>query len=361
MNLTNKPVFQTFASLALLLGTAAPASASSLIYIPMGGENNILIVENDGGEIIGKIDNLPSVHGLAGTPNGKFLVAASYEERDKMEGAPAKPEGVSAADHALHHPNQGGENAPKVKLGDSISTVSIISTKTNEIIRAIDVPGSVHHVAISPDGKYAVVTHTGFGTVSIIDLATYELSANISTGDMPNYASFSPDSKKLYVSNSGNDTISIVDIDNEIVERNIIVGEQPEHMALSSDGAILYVANVSSGSVSIVDVNIGKVTKTIDVGETLHGLDFSDDGKSLIVAVRDGEALVSINVDTFEKTQTALAPSPYHITNIVGTNEIYVSSADAPTVFIVDENTLEKLAEIGVGARAHQMVQVKYK
>ena len=192
-------------SLAAVLATAALgltagfASAGNLAYVPLGSDNKLLIVDTEKDSVIGKIDGLPAVHGLAKTPDGTFLVAGSYEGRSTAAKAPAKPKGVSAADHAAHHkkPKPGA-----IKPGAEISTLSIISTADNKVVRRIDVPGAVHHVAVSPDGRFAVVTLPSEDKVSAVDLKTYKVVANFATGTMPNYAAFSPDSKTLYVSNA---------------------------------------------------------------------------------------------------------------------------------------------------------------
>ena len=360
MKISNSIFLKTTCSIALLAAFASPTLADSKVYIPMGGENNIIIVEQNDGSIIGQIDDVVAVHGLAATPDGKFLIAGSNDQRTLGEEAPDRPAGVSEADHAIHHPNQGG-GANSMSAGnqqsDVISTVSVISTKDNSIVRLIDVPGAVHHVAVSPDGKYAAVTLVIEGAISIIDLATYEVVTTLATGDLPNYAIFSEDSKKLYVTNAGNDTISVVNIDRFIVERNIISGEGPEHAALSSDGKTLYVGDVTSGMASFISLATGEITKSIDVGDQPHGVAISDDGKTLFVAGRGTNSLISIDIETGNK-QVKSFDTPYHITNIAGSGNLYVSSADAPTVWVVDQKTLEIVSEIAVGARAHQMVVV---
>ncbi len=362
MKISNLIAGKYYLTIAAILGTSLSANASGLIYIPMGGENNVLIAEQDNGEIIGKISNLPSVHGLAATPDGKLLLAGSNEAREPGDKAPAKPEGVSAADHAVHHPNQGGNKAANKAANppyDNISTVSVISTADNNIKRLIDVPGAVHHVAISNDGKYAVVTLVAEGSISIIDLNNFTLLKTIATGDFPNYASFSNDNSRLFVSNAGNNTISVIDMANLIVERNIVVGASPEHIALSNDGKTLYVNNVSDGSVSFISIDDLSISKTVQVGDNLHGVDVSEDDKTVFVAVRGDDKLVLLDSETAEKKEKTLSPSPYHITTIKGTNELYISSADAPIVWVVDQNSLEIKNKIEVGATAHQMVQVK--
>ncbi len=359
MNIGKKSLYKILLAISLLSTSSISVFAGGTIYIPMGGDNKIIIVEEENSEILGTIEGLASVHGLAATPNGDILIAASYEEREMTDGAPPKPEGVSAADHALHHPAQGGSAKPKINMGDMISTISIIDSSSNKIIRSIDVPGAVHHVAISDNGKYGVVTHSGSGAVSIIDLETYDLVANLATGDMPNYAQFSPDSSKLYVSNAGNNTISIIDTNNWIVERNIIVGEGPEHMVLANDGSMLFVNNVGEDSVSFISLEEAKIVSTIKLTGTLHGLDISDDGKSLYVAVRGADSLVQIDIESAKQIAGVNFSTPYHVTNIKGNNRLYVSSADEPKVFVIDANSLAIVNEIEVGARAHQMVRIK--
>ena len=49
--------------------------------------------------------------------------------------------------------------------------------------------------AVSPDGRFAVVTHPNDGTISAIDLGSYELVATVATGPLPNYAAFGPESE----------------------------------------------------------------------------------------------------------------------------------------------------------------------
>ena len=95
MKISNSIFLKTTCSIALLAAFASPALADSKVYIPMGGENNIIIVEQNDGSIIGQIGDVVAVHGLAATPDGKFLIAGSNDQRTLGEEAPDKPAGVS--------------------------------------------------------------------------------------------------------------------------------------------------------------------------------------------------------------------------------------------------------------------------
>ena len=78
------PIFRSAALIGLvtmLLGMQ-PALADPLVYVPLGGEDRIVVVDAAKDEIVGTIEGLPAVRGLAGTPDGRFLIAGSYQERE---------------------------------------------------------------------------------------------------------------------------------------------------------------------------------------------------------------------------------------------------------------------------------------
>ncbi len=82
------------ALLGIVSGTQA-ARAEPFVYVPLGSDGHIAIVAVANHAVVGKIDAVPYVHGLAGTPDGRYLIAGSFEERESGSGAPAKLAGVS--------------------------------------------------------------------------------------------------------------------------------------------------------------------------------------------------------------------------------------------------------------------------
>ncbi|MEH6355792.1 MAG: hypothetical protein V7760_07175 [Marinobacter sp.] len=104
-----------------------------------------------------------------------------------------------------------------------------MDTATNAIVRKLDVPGPVHHVLVTSDGRYAVSTHPMGGGISVVDLDSGDLVKTVATGPAPNYMVETDDGKSLLVSNSGNDKISEVDTEHWFVKRNLQVGGGPGH------------------------------------------------------------------------------------------------------------------------------------
>lgn len=339
--------------ITVLLSGVQPAFAKSFMYVPLGGENKIVVIDVAQDKIVDTIEGVPAVHGLAGTPDARFLIAGSVEAREAGSAAPEKPADVSAEEHAAHH---GATPAGAPKDAPMVSTVSVVRVADGSVVRRIDVAGGVHHVAVSPNGRFAVVTHPNEGKISVIDLKSYDVVASVASGPLPNYAAFSPDGGRVYVSNAGNDTVSAIDTGRWIVRWNVVTGASPEHLVLSKDGASLYVNNVGDGTVSVISVNKQKVERTIAVGTTLHGIDLSDDGKTLFVADLGGNKLVSVDLSSGAERDVTLTPAPYHLAVLHGMGKIYVSSAEDPKAWVVDSGSLAVRGEIPIGGKGHQMV-----
>ncbi|MEX2650307.1 MAG: YncE family protein [Alphaproteobacteria bacterium] len=341
----------------ILVAAAASAdeAADDRVFVPLGSAGAIVVISAEDDSLVRRIEGLPAVHGLAGTPDGAFLIAGSYDERPTGE-PPTKPAEVSEEDHLAHHTQD--EETSGVPT-DVVSTVSVVRIVDGEVVRRIDVPGSVHHVAVSPDGRFAAFTHPYADAVSVIDLDAAAVVATVATGPLPNFAAFAPDGKALYVSNAGNATVSEIDTARWYVRRNILVGATPEHLVIDREGQRLFVNNVDHGTVSIVALADGTVVETLEVGDTLHGLDLADDGRTLYVADLGEERVVSIDLTSGERREIALSPSPYHLAFVRGHGKLYVSSADDPKIWVLDAGSLAVRGEIAIGGKGHQMVQVR--
>lgn len=342
------------AAAAALAALASPAVAEPF-FIPLGNANAILVMDTTNDRIDRRIENVPAVHGLAATPDGRFLVAGSSAERPAGSIAPEKPAAVSEEEHEAHH---AAPDAAQKPAAATVSTVSIIDTNNDTVVRRIDVPGGVHHVAADPTGRFAAVTHPALGSVTVIDLSTFTVAATIATGPVTSYAAFSPDGTRLYVSNPGNDTVSEIEVGSWIVRRNATAGDSPEHLVPTRDGSRLYVNNVDAGTVSVIATDSFEATETLAAGKELHGIDLSQDDETLFVAAKGGDRVIAFDLASGERREMALAPAPYHLAVVAGTGKIYVSSDEEPKLWVLDQATLAVTGEVMIGGTGHQMVQI---
>tara|TARA_R110002073_G_scaffold54609_1_gene140463 strand:- start:2908 stop:3990 length:1083 start_codon:yes stop_codon:yes gene_type:complete len=339
---------------AMLLGVT-PAYAEPLVYIPLGEENQILTIDAETDTEVGRIAGTEAVHGLAGTPDGRLLVAGSLAARPAGN-APEKPTGVSEEDHAAHHGMS--NDSAEAPSGPLVSTVSIIDRESGDILRRIDVPGAVHHVAVSPDSRFAAVTLINADAVSVIGLEDFELITTVKTGSTPNYAVFGVDTEALFVGNAGGGTVSRIAVDGWTPGLQAEIGDSPGHLVMSEDGSTLYVANEGNGKVTEIDPKKMAVLRNFEMGGTLHGLDLSENGRTLFAAVRETDQIGRIDLDTGDVSFVNLAPGPYHLMVVDGTGKVYVSSAEESKIWVLDADDLSLVGEIGFQGTGHQMVVV---
>lgn len=341
-----------YAWAALLFAVPAMAGATT-IYIPMGGSNRIQLVDTARAAVTGRIPGIVNAHGLAITPDGRYLIAPS-----------ADSSGCSGAS-AAHDAHQG---KPCRSSGKPVATAPTIGPSTVEIIRTSDlqvvsrVPFSTasHHIAASPNGRYAVVTHRDSGDISIIDIAQAADPAvpaavrNVHLGGHPAYAVVSADSRTIYVSDMMGNSISLVDAGSGAVTDHIPVRGGPWHMTLSPDGRYLYTANVKSGSVARVSARQRRVVATYEVGGTLHGISIADSGKRLFVADMAGSRLVVLDLSTGARRILRI-PAAFHVTTVPGSDRIAVTSLSKPDLWLISATSLRLAARIPIGGFGHQI------
>jgi len=321
----------------LIAGSAAQAD----VYIPEGEGGTALHLDDDF-NVVGRISGLDNVHGLASAPRRGLLVAGSLSET--MPGEVDKPAAVSEEDHAVHH---GGGAAP---APEAVSLVTLVDAKSHEILRRIEVPGIVHHVEVSADERWAMVTHPALDSVSIIDLETGEVTATVLTGPIPEYAISDPKTGRFFVSNAGNDTISDVDPEAGIVLRNFKQEDGPKHMQLDAEARQLIVSESDAGTVAIVDADSGDTLDRYDIGGGLHGVAAADG--VIWSSARDRDRVVRIDQDTGARIEAEVGPSPYHMARVDGA--LIVSSAAEDVAWILDPDTLELRKTVETQGVGHQ-------
>ncbi|MBD3657164.1 YncE family protein [Marinobacter sp.] len=337
------------AMFSMSLSTAVSADGGRA-FIPMGTADSVGVMNLETHRLTSTISGTVNTHGSALTPDGRYLVVGSLTAHDNQE-PPMRPEGVTEDDHAAHH---GGSGAAAPELSGT-GRVYVVDTSTNAMERVYEVPGPVHHVLVTPDGRYAVSTHPMGGGVSVVDLDSGKVVDVIATGPSPNYIATTGDGQTLFVSNTGNGTISEVDTGNWFVKRNVLVGGGPEHMALAPDGDHLYINDAASGEALKLRLSDGVVTARYQIGEAPHGLGLSADGKTLFATSQGDERLVRIDLTPGIRKSIPLAPAPYHLAVSPVDGRILVTSRGEAKLWVLDPVLLEIVDEIRLGGIGHQI------
>ncbi|MBI2892987.1 MAG: beta-propeller fold lactonase family protein [Deltaproteobacteria bacterium] len=251
-------------------------------------------------------------------------------------------------------PNQGIERDSVFVLRPTEDATGAVGA---EILAEIPAGRSPHNIGFTPDGRRAYVANLTDpqrnGTVSVIDTRTYDLVATVEAGVMPHWAAVTPDGRFAWVANVGAREVTIVDTGTNQVVGSVETGQDPAQIEFAPDGAKAWVSNGEEGTVAVVDVAARQVVTTVRTGHGSMGLELSNDGRFLFeteprddrVSVIDAATDTIIDVLTFGGT--LLEP---HGIGVAG-GEVLVTNATADSLAFVDSRTFERVASVAVPGR----------
>ncbi len=189
----------------------------------------------------------------------------------------------------------------------SESSVKIFSINTYKEIGNIKTDEGPNEIAVSNDGKKAVVSNYGImdygSTLTVIDLENYLYSKTIDLGEYsrPHGIVFLPDENLLAVTLEGRRSLALVDIDSGGIIRELKTGQDIPHLiVLDEKHQRLFISNIGSGTVSVVELNSFTLLKNIFVGKGAEGIDISPDGKEIWVTSRNENSISIINSKTLK-------------------------------------------------------------
>lgn len=206
-------------------------------------------------------------------------------------------------------------------------------------------PADTAATSASTDGGTIVASNMNDHTATILDARTRAVLATIPTGRGPHEVAISRDGRWALVSNYGNregagSTISVIDVDTRSVVRTIDLGEyrRPHGMAFFPGDTMIAVTAEQSKAVLLVDFRTGHVIKAMPTnGRAPHMIGLSADGRRLVTG-NLGEATIAIisplGTDTTRNVKVARQPEGIAITP--DGSRAWVGSNQDAMVLIVD-------------------------
>ena len=99
---------------------------------------------------------------------------------------------------------------------DYDGTVTAIDTSTDEVVARLDTGGQgAGRIAVSPDGRFAASTRNETGNVVLIDIEKREVAGQVALGPGPGFPLFAPDSRTLYVMVRGEGEVAVIELDGD--------------------------------------------------------------------------------------------------------------------------------------------------
>ena len=181
-------------------------------------------------------------------------------------------------------------------------TVSLVDPIAGKVLSEVATGDKPAGVAISRDGRRAVVTHWYGYDLAILDVDADQLKVvgRVEVGPEPRGVAISDDGKSAFVAVGASNEVVRVDVEGRRVVGRLGVGREPRGIAISPDGSRLLVGNARSKNLSVVNIADWKVERTLPIdGDNLRQVAVDASGKVGYVAnMRNrGFATTRTNID----------------------------------------------------------------
>jgi DNA-binding beta-propeller fold protein YncE len=211
-----------------------------------------------------------------------------------------------------------------------------------------------HEIAVSPDGRRALVTNYGADTpghtLTVLDLAGDDAPRTIDLGEhgRPHGARFLPDGERAVITTEASGHLLLVDIDGGTVEAAIEVGEGTGHMvAVSDDGATAYVSKIAAGTVSRVDLAQARKTAEVPSGDGAEGIAFRTGHGEVWVSNREAGTVTVHDPATLALRHTLDSPGfPIRVVFTADGRHALVTNARAGELAVFDVETRDRVATV---------------
>lgn len=242
-------------------------------------------------------------------------------------------------------------------LTDTISTYD--SATGIEVGSPIHMPFSPGSIAITPNGRWAVVGNQVEPSVTVVDTATRKPVKTLALGGPARRVAISPDGQRAYI---------VAGREGEEGELVVLDPDDPERaVRLSSSSELWEVAADSTGAYIYLAVQAGRFLKTDTTASGLYGSAWVGGGVTSIALAPDGRtAYLTVDgldeikvIETAHTAVIATIPFPREPTSVAVSPDgkrLYVVSESSQGLWVVDSATDAIIGEpIAVQGGARQV------
>jgi YVTN family beta-propeller protein len=247
-----------------------------------------------------------------------------------------------------------------IVLNKSDNNVSLINLATRKAVATIPTGAGPHEVAVSPNGKIAVVANYGTqqapgSSLTVIDIPGKTQTKTIDLGQYrrPHGIEWLS-GDQIVVTAEGNKAVLVVDIKTGAVVAAVTTDQNVSHMVvLARKSNKAFIANIGSGSVTVIDLKSQKKITDIPTGAGAEGIDISPDQKEVWVTNRAANTVSVIDVNTLKITATLESKDfPIRVKFAPGGKRVLVSNARSGDVAIFDATTKKEVGRIPMQLKA---------
>jgi DNA-binding beta-propeller fold protein YncE len=183
------------------------------------------------------------------------------------------------------------------------ATASIVDLASGAAIATVPTGEGPHEVAISNDGRWAVVSIYGnrasIGhSLLVLDLTGAGAPRPIELGELkrPHGMRFLPGDRQIVVTSEATQQIVLVDFVKGTIDTTLVTGQALSHMvAITADGRRAFTTNVAPGTVSVFDLEKRALLRTVTVGTRVEGIAATPDGSQLWLGANEAKVVIVVD------------------------------------------------------------------
>jgi len=205
-------------------------------------------------------------------------------------------------------PDLGGRAGLLVVANQQGASATVLDAATLRTIATVPVGTGPHEVAVSPDGRWAVLTIYGDRTtrgnsLAVIDLAapTLTLTRTIDLGQYarPHGAAFAVNGTKLLVTSEATHRLVVVDFASGRVDTALATNGRGAHMvATRRDARRAWTANMQDSSVTEYDVDQRRTLRTYKAAPMDEGIAVTPSGSEVWVGSNTDKTVTILDAAT---------------------------------------------------------------
>ena len=224
----------------------------------------------------------------------------------------------------------------------SDDTVDFLDLASGEKRATLPTGKAPHEIAVSPDGRTAVISNYGNreapgSSLTVVDVDAAEVLRTIDLGhhSRPHGLAWLSD-ETLAVTAEGSAHLLVVEPASGTIRSEVETGQRVSHMVAVAGGRA-FVANIGSGTVTVIELGSGAKLTDIVTGEGAEGIDVSPDGREVWVGNRAADTLSVIDPESLEIVATVPCPGfPIRVRLTPDGSRVLVSAARSGEVVIFD-------------------------
>lgn len=191
-------------------------------------------------------------------------------------------------------------------------TATIIDAATGRVHATLPTGEGPHEVAVSHDGRWALVSNYGVrgkpgSTLTVIDVTRAEVARTLSIAGFqrPHGMGFLPGDSLVAVTGEAAQVLLVVDVrDGRVADTLATKGRASHMVAVSAKGDRAFTGNIADATISSIDMQGRDSTRVIKVGRQPEGIALTPDGRSVWVGSNQDSTVMVIDARTGMATDT---------------------------------------------------------